>query len=138
MSMWDDGDDVNSHSFSIRKEPSYFYRVYEFVTTFEQERSYSNVTDFRIGSLIECKVESERFYLERMRGFESGQAKFFLPFELPANFKDGENAAYSLVLSIVEYYNDEEYYEYALLGEDAQTCAESKEIEIEILKREVM
>ena len=30
--MWDDEDDDNSHSFSIGKEPTYFYRVYESVT----------------------------------------------------------------------------------------------------------
>lgn len=135
--MCDDENDVNSHSFSIGKEPTYFYRVYESVNTFEEGRSYSNVTDFRTGSLKQCKTEAERFYLERMKGFESGKAKFFYPFESPSNFKQGKNSAYSLVLSIVEYYYDNEYYEYALLGEDEQTCAESREIEANALMREI-
>lgn len=132
--MWDDEDDDNSHSFSIGKEPTYFYRVYESVNTFEEGRSYSNVTDFRTGSLKQCKAEAERFYFERMKGYESGKAKFFYPFASPSNFKHGENSAYSLVLSIVEYYFDNEYYEYALLGDDEDICAESREIEAYALK----
>ena len=134
--MWDDDDDVNSHSLSTGKEPTYFYRVYESVTTFEEGKFYSNVTDFRTGSLKQCKAEAERFYSERMEGFERGNAKFFYPFASPSNFKQGENSAYSLVLSIVEYYYDNEYYEYPLVGEDEQTCAESREIEARVLKGE--
>ena len=94
------------------------------------------MTDFRTGSLKQCKAESEKFYYERMKGFESGDAKFFYPFESPSNFKQGKNSAYSLVLSIVEYYFDNEYYEYPLLGEDEQTCADSREIEASVLKGE--
>jgi len=71
-----------------------------------------------------------------MQGFESGKAKFFHPFESPANFKHGENSAYSLVLYIVEYYNDNDFYEYALAGEDEETCADSQEIEAYALSQE--
>jgi len=132
--MQDDEDDDNSHSFSIGKEPTYFYRVYESVNTFEEGRSYSNVSDFRTGSLKQCKAEAERFYFERLKGFESGKAKYFYPFASPSNFKQGENSAYSLVLSIVEFYYENEYFEYPLLGEDEQTCAESREVEANVLK----
>lgn len=136
--MWDDEDDDNdnSHLFSKSKKPKYFYRVYESVSTFEDGRFYSNKTDFQTGSLKKCKAEAESFYHERMHGFQSGKAKFFLPFESPANFKQGENAAFSLKLSIVEYYDENEYYEYVLMGEDEQTCTESKEIEANALRGE--
>jgi hypothetical protein len=133
--MWNYEDDENYHLFSNGKEPNYFYRVYESVNTFEEGKHYSNETDFRIGSLEKCRAEAISFYNERMQGFESGKAKFFLPFESPTKFKHGENAAYSLVLSIVEYYDENEYYEYALLGEDEQTCTEGREVEAYALSK---
>jgi hypothetical protein len=131
--MWDDDDDDNLHPFR-KGEPTYFYRVHEFVTTFEKGRSFSNDTDFRTGSLKECKAEAESFFQKRLDGFESGKAPFYRPFASPANFKHGENAAYSITLSIVEYYDEDEYYEYVLLGDDEDICAESREIEAYALK----
>jgi hypothetical protein len=127
-------DDFNFDFIDFDKEPVYFYRVSEYVTTFEKEKSYSNIKDFKTGTLKECKVEAEKYYNERMQGFRSGKAKFFLPFESPTNFKKGENAAFSLTLAIVEYYHDNDYTEYVLLGEDEQTCADSREVEAFALK----
>jgi hypothetical protein len=127
--MQDEEEDDYSATHGFERNPVYFYRVYESMTTFEEGRHYSNTTDFRTGSLIKCRNDAVNYYNARMQGFESGKAKFFYPFESPSNFKHGENAAYSLVLSIVEYYNDDEYYEYALTGEDEETCADSREIE---------
>ena len=134
--MSDDEVDDYTPSGGYERNPKYFYRVYESVTTFEEGKNYSNTTDFRIGSLIKCRAEAVNYYNERMQGFENGKAKFFYPFESPTNFKHGENAAYSLVLSIVEYYDDNEYYEYALAGEDEETCADNREIEAYALSEE--
>lgn len=80
--MWNNEDDEYSHFSGVGREPKYFYRVYESVNTFEKGKHYSNVTDFRIGSLEKCRAEAISFYNERMQGFESGKAKFFLPFEI--------------------------------------------------------
>jgi hypothetical protein len=126
--MWDDDDDDIIRC-SSGKEPIFFYRVYESVTTIEDDQSFSNVKDFRKGTLRECKAEAEKYYIERAKGFESGKAKFHHPFASFEDFKQGENAAYSLVLYIVEYYDDNDYQEYALAGEDKETCADSREVE---------
>lgn len=131
-----DNDDVFTPSHGYERTPKYFYRVYESVNTFKEGKHYANTTDFRTGSLIKCRAEAINYYNERMQGFESGKAKFFYPFESSSNFKLGENAAYSLVLSIAEYYDDNEYYEHALAGEDEETCADSHEIEAYALSQE--
>ena len=111
--MWDDDDD-NLPSFSIGKDPIYFYRVYESVNTFEEGKRFSDTKDFRIGSVAECRTEAVKYYTERLEGFLSGKVKFHYPFESPDNFKEGKNAAYSLVIYIVEYYDENNFYEYAL------------------------
>lgn len=132
--MWEDDDDDDNLHLIHKGGPTHFYRVYESVSTFEKGKFYSNEKDFRTGSLKERKAEAESYYQERLEGFKSGKVKFFYPFESPGNFKLGENAAYSLVLSLVEYYDEKEYYEYPLLGEDEETCADSREVEALVLK----
>ena len=68
-----------------------------------------------------------------MSGLE--QNKYFLPFAAPKNFEFGKNAAFSITLALVEYYNEDEYYEHVTIGEDAETTAESREIELYVLSK---
>ncbi|MFN8268563.1 MAG: hypothetical protein U0T31_11205 [Chitinophagales bacterium] len=120
-----------------KTEPDYFYRVSEFVTTFGMDEGknepFSHFEDFKGNDLHDCKAKAEKHYWERLEGLEQG--KYFLPFEAPETFEFGKNAAFSITLSLVEYYTDDEYFEHPLIGEDDQTTAESKEIEAAVLNK---
>ncbi|MGM1056492.1 MAG: hypothetical protein ACQEWG_11455 [Bacteroidota bacterium] len=119
-----------------RTEPKYFYRVSESVTTFKMDEgkneSFSHHEDFKGNDLPQCKVKAEKYYWERYEGLNHNS--YFLPFHSPENFVFGKHAACSLILSFVEFYTDDNFFEHELLGEDEETMAESREIEAEILK----
>ena len=119
-----------------KTEPDYFYRVWEFVTTFGEDEGknepFSHEQDFKGKDLLKCKAEAEKYYWERLEGLEQG--KYFLAFEAPQNFEFGENAAFSITLSLIEFYTDDNCYTHQLIGEDDETTAESREIETEVLK----
>ena len=119
-----------------RTEPDYFYRVSEFVTTFRMDdgknESFSHYEDFKADNLLRCKTEAEKYYWERLSGLEN--SKYFLPFAAPENFEFGKNSAFSITLSLVEFYAEDEFFEHTLLGEDDETILESYQIETEVLK----
>jgi hypothetical protein len=52
--------------------------------------------------------------------------KYFLLFSSPNDFKLGENAGFSLVLSLVEYYNEDLLIEHPLLGESEEEMVEKR------------
>jgi hypothetical protein len=118
-------------------EPIYFYRVSEFVTTFKldpgKNESICYEQDFKDNDLLKCKAFAEKYYWERMKGLEN--SKYFLPFAGPENFVYSKNAACSLTLSLVEHYNEDEQFEYPLLGEDDETMFESRETEVMVLRQ---
>lgn len=118
-----------------KTEPEYFYRVSEFVTTFEMDegknKPFNHEEDFKGNDLLNCKAEAENYYWKRLNGLE--QSKYFLPFAAPHNFEFGKSAAFSITLSLVEFYTDDNYFEHPLNGEDDETIAESKEIERAVL-----
>ena len=120
-----------------KTEPDYFYLVREFVTSFQMDEGknepFSHEQKFEGKDLLKCKTEAEKYYWERLDGFKKG-GKYFLPFAAPQNFEFGKNAAFSITLSLVEYYTDDKYFEYPLIGEDEETTAESIEIETAVLK----
>lgn len=112
-------------------EPQYFYKVLEFVTSFEKDKGknkpFSHYENFKGKNLKECRKLATKHYFERLNGLNNG--KFFLPFETPKKFVLGKNSAFSIVLFLVEYYSKDNYFEHPILGEDAETTAEGKEIE---------
>ena len=119
-----------------KTEPDYFYRVSEYVTTFGKDEGknepYMHEQDFKGNDLLKCKTAAEKYYWERLAGLEQG--KYFLPFAAPQDFEFGKNAAFSITLSLIEFYTDDDYYTHQLIGEDDETTAESREIETEVLK----
>ena len=119
------------------KEPYHFYRVTEFVTTFkadpDKHEPFNTITDFKGEDLLKCRNEAIEFYKERIKGFENGNVKFFLPTAGRDTFELGKNAGYSLTLSFVEWYDVSEYYEHILLGEEESEILESIEIETSVL-----
>ena len=119
-----------------KTEPEYFYLVREFVTTFLMDEGknepFCHEERFEGKDLLKCRAEAERYYWERLDGLEKG--RYFLPFAAPKNFEFGKNAAFSITLSLVEYYSDDNNYEHPLIGEDDETTAESKQIETAVLR----
>jgi hypothetical protein len=119
-----------------KTEPDYFYLVREHVTTFKMDigenDSFTHEQKFEGKNLLKSKTEAERYYWNRLNGLVEG--KYFLEFASPQNFVFGENAALSVVLSLVEYYTEDEFFEHPLIGESDETIAESVEIETAVLK----
>lgn len=120
----------------FRTQPVYFYKVSEFVTTFEADKGkndpFTHEEIFKDNDLVKCRAKAETYYWKRLNGLEQG--KYFLPFAAPTDFVPGENAAFSISLSLVEYYSEDEQIEHCLLGEDEETILESSEIEAMVLK----
>jgi hypothetical protein len=120
-----------------KTEPDYFYLVQEYVTTFQMDEGknepFSHEQKFEGKDLLKCKTEAEKCYWEKLGGL--AQRQYFLPFAAPQNFECGKNAAFSVTLILVEYYNEDEYFEYPLIGEDYETTAESRVIERDILRK---
>jgi len=120
----------------VIKEPLYFYRVSEFVSTFGMDEGKNepldHEEDFKVNDLLECKAKALKYYCERYAGLEN--TKYFLEFESPKNFEFGKHAVYSLILSLVEYYDEDNYILYPLLGVDEEEITESKETETMVLK----
>jgi len=119
-----------------KTRPDYFYRVSEHVTTFGKDEGknegLSHEQDFKGKDLLKCKAEAEKYYWERLEGLEQGS--YFSPFAAPQDFEFGKNAAFSITLSLIEFYTDDNYIMHQLIGEDWKTTAESREIEAEVLK----
>jgi len=120
----------------VKTSPDYFYLVEEYVTTFEMDKGknepFWHDQKFEGKNLLKCRIDAEKYYWQRLIGLEQG--RYFLEFAAPKDFKLGENAAYSLVLSLVEYYNEDNFMVHSLLGEDERTITESIEIEQAVLK----
>jgi hypothetical protein len=119
------------------REPEYFYAVVELVTTFGLDKGknepFSHRTEFKGNDLLKCKSDAEKFYFERLEGFENGQ--YFLPYAAPKDFVFSENAASSILLVFETYYGDGHHLNYSgiLLGEDEEVCKEERENEQMIL-----
>ena len=119
-----------------KKDPVYFYRVSEFITSFEADEEKNQPIDhhedFKGDDFLKCKQEAEEYYMNRLEGLENG--KYFLPFAAPGNFQFGKNSAFSIILSIIEYYSEDDQYEHPILGEEDEITEEGKELEESILK----
>lgn len=121
----------------MNRPAEYFYRVTEFVTTMvtdpDNKNSFTNEQEFKGKDLTRCKEDAYLFYRDRLRGFENGNVKFFLPFAGPLNYEFNKNSAYSITLSFVV--NDGTYEtEFPIEGEDERTHAESREVELLVWK----
>jgi len=114
------------------REPEYFYRVNEFVTTMESDPGknlpYSHDEDFRGSNLLYCRAKAIKWYQEREEGLIKN-GKYFLPFASPKDFVLGENAAYTITLSLIEYYDEEFQLAYSLAGDDEIELQEGREFE---------
>ena len=119
-----------------RPDPSYYYLVREFVTTFGADQGnnepFTHEEKFEGRDLLKCRSDAREYYMIRLNGIENN--KYFLPFAAPSDFEMGKNAAISITLALVEYYSEDNYFEHPLMGEDDRTTSESREIETAVLK----
>ena len=101
-------------------EPTYFYRVYENICPLDGEDYLSEAVeqevDFKAHNLLAQRAEAIDWYTERLKTISP--IKNCLPTVSHLNFRIGEKSRYIITLSIVEFYNDEEYYEHIILGEE--------------------
>lgn len=118
----------------------YFYRVSEIVTTFKADKlknePFSTYQDFKDEDLIKCRNKAIEYYNHRLSNLENN-CTYFLPFANPENFKLGENAAFSInvSLTVCEYLDGESIdIEYTILGESEEICLEGIEMEELIFK----
>lgn len=111
------------------------YRGFVLVTTFGKDPNktepFSYSIDFDNPQLDKAREEGIKWYQETIQGLER-EGKYFLPFASPDEFELGKHAAYSVSLSLVETYGQEEY-EYDLLGTDEDTMNETIEMEFSLL-----
>lgn len=114
----------------VFKEPAYIYRVFEYVSTFEQDRDkskpFSAEVIFRDKDLLTARSKARQYFYDRFEGFMNGNVKFHLPFESYQNFKFGKNAAYSIYLILVDTSNE---IEYIILGDHDDVMQEGREVE---------
>jgi len=114
---------------------TYYYRVSEFVTTFGadpgENEPFSHTEEFKGPDFRECRRKAYAWHNERLKGLEN-KGGYFLPFAAFEDFKEGENAAYSVTLEIIENTDGEED-EYFLAGGEDEEHAEARELELKIL-----
>lgn len=132
-----------------KADPEYYYQVSIFITTFRMDKNktepFSHSEIFKDSNLLAAKKEATKFYEAVLQGriekggfeFMKDQEKIFLSYESRENFIFGENAAFSVTLSLIEKYPYpvNEIYEHPIMGEDEETINESIEIETEILNQ---
>ena len=103
-----------------KQEPEYFYRVSQEVTKFGQDKDKSDpleeIEDFKGEDLLEQKKRAYKCYVERCNRLEGGELQCILPCVSPSDFMAGQHFACSIMLSLIEYYNEDVYEEYYLLG----------------------
>jgi hypothetical protein len=118
-------------------DPIYFYRVDEFVTTFGKDQNKSQSFDhsefFKGNDLLKCRIEAIKYYNERSQSIQG--KSYHLPIAGPDGFSFGKNAAFSIVVNFVEYYNNNEYYDHPILGEDPETNIYSLETEARVFQQ---
>ena len=99
----------------------------------DKSEPYLHNEDFKGENLLECRSKALNYYQKRLEEFRLGEIEFLLPFASPENFKIGENTAFSLTLSLIEYYSEDDQYENPIAGEDEDLITEGLEIEASIL-----
>lgn len=124
--------------FNPLKKPEYFYRVIQSVIAFDNENKivnhYEHVQDFKSSILRNARNEAFTYVAERHVDFpESFIYPFFSPEEYRKN-PNKEHAKYSYSIALVEWYSEENYEEYVVIGEDEDTNQQGLDFEAEIFK----
>ena len=112
---------------------SHHYEVEIFITTFGVYEPYKNIQVFKADNIRNAKQMAHANY-ENVAQRLKNQGGFILPFASPENFIQGENACYSVFLSLVQTEN-EMMDVYTILGGGESIEAEALAYEQEILSQ---
>jgi hypothetical protein len=109
----------------------FHYEVEIFISTFGAYESYSHTEEFADENLKKAKFQA----LKRAQELElilKQQGMFFLPFASPDEFILGKNACYSISVSLIQEFDDEDIEIHTIEGEDLCTTEEALLFESEI------
>ena len=108
----------------------YYYRVDVFITTFNVFEPYVHTEIFENDNLHQAR-ENALLRADELISILVKQGMFFLPFATQEEFVLGENACYSVTVSIVVQ-SDGNYIEYPIFGEDEFRTEEALRFEKEV------
>jgi hypothetical protein len=111
-------------------EGQYYYRVDVFITTFIVFDPYVDTEIFEMDNLNKAR-ENALHRADELISILIKQSMFFLPFATPEEFVLGENACYSVTVSIVVQ-SDGSHIEYPIFGEDEFRTEEALRFEKEV------
>lgn len=118
---------VQSFHFTNYGMEKYYYEIVAFVSTQGLHEPYTHIEQIADIDLSQTRSKA----IQRYKDIENGilaNGKFHLPYASPADFVYGENACYSITLSIVHTYGDV-IEKYALAGVDDASHIEALEFE---------
>lgn len=132
-------DELLNSNLNPHKEPKYYYIVSEFVTTFKKDAGknepISHDEFFEDTDLKTARIKANLYFEERLDKVEKGEVKYFLPFAGPKEFTFGQNAAYSIVIYLVQHYTDSQIYFFPVRGEDEDSMEDGLKMEEIIFKQ---
>lgn len=122
----------NSQSFTIA--PNYFYRVTQLIQVKSEDALLQQTPfyrDFSGYDLLSCRTQAYEYSLALME--DLAQATYFEPQDQPFILNiDAENSI-SLLISLIEYIDEDDYTGYPLNSDNLQVRKESLEKEFQVL-----
>jgi hypothetical protein len=121
---------------NLNPRPTYFYWVTQDVYALNGQNEFVNdyhhSKDFKDADLREARSAAIDYLSKRHLDFpEKFYFKFVSPEEWNEN-KNKEHARYSYSVSLVEWFNDDDYAEFIIAGEDEEETTASLEHEAEL------
>jgi hypothetical protein len=118
---------IQSFRFTEYGMEKFYYEIEVFVGTHGLHESYIHIEQITDIDLNLARKKAINNYFEIEKGIIAS-GKFHLPYASPADFVYGENASYSMILSLVHEYGDIKV-RYELAGADEASHIEAEEFE---------
>jgi hypothetical protein len=132
------GLDLGSNLRNQYRKPTYFYRVSQHVSAYNEKRelvdSFDDKQDFQDSDLIRARQLAFIYIADRHVIFPD---KFVYEFLSPEeHFKDPNkpHARYSYSISLVQYYSEDEFLEYIIDGDSTDENLIGREEELQIFQ----
>jgi len=124
---------IQSFCFTEYGMEKFYYEIDVFVSTNGLHEPYTHIEQITDIDLNQARKKAINKYIEIEKGIIAS-GKFHLPYASPAEFVYGENANYSMILSLIHEYGDvTEKYE--LFGADDASHIEAEEFENYIFQK---
>ena len=111
----------------------YYYQIKIFTSTMGVTESFTHVEYFKDVDLLKAREDAFERYPKILDEIEK-QGRYFLPYASPEDFVYGENACYSVTLSLVEEIEDDRIEIYEIEGESECIIAFGLDYEKFIIK----